>query len=128
MDKLEITKQKTVVTINRTSKVCCGACNSPTKYSRLFVVRAISVQEKPCGVGTRMRCEGLVDRAAWRMSGVDEVGLGSWSIFFFVWISGWFLFFFKLILTVTDLFGNKHNVGKLDFQFFYKTDKLILHI
>lgn len=42
-----------------------------------------SVQEKPCGAGVWMRCEGLVDRAAWRMSGVDEVRVGSWSVFFF---------------------------------------------
>lgn len=79
----------------------------------LFVL--ISVQEKPCGAGMGMRCEGLVDRAAWRMSGVGEVRLSSWSIFF----RFDFQFVFgpdrNLCLELNDLFGKKHNIGALEF-------------
>lgn len=47
-----------------------------------------------------MRCEGLVDRAAWRMNGVQGVGVGRCSIFFFffVLIFKCFLFFHKFTL------------------------------
>lgn len=70
-----------------------------------------TAQEKPCGAGVGMRCEGLVDRAAWRMSGADEVRVGSWNIFF--------CFDFQLFITAGVFGGKKNNKKELDFLFYW---------